>query len=113
MGCHSSATSGSIGAPGTGVTVTLNKKTYNYYVSADGSLRDIVSGNKINKELSGEETVKRMIDSGKGSFLTKSEVDNIRKKRLEDRANTPDYEMGNPFNERGRAKRIYRPRRQR
>ena len=38
---------------------------------------------------------------------------NIRKKRLEDRANTPDYEMGNPFNERGRAKRIYRPRRQR
>ena len=54
-----------------------------------------------------------MIDSGKGSFLTKSEVENIRKKRLEDRANTPDYEMGNPFNERGRAKRIYRPRRQR
>lgn len=102
---------GSIGEVGTGVKyISPNGKTYNYFISPDGSLRDIVSGNKVNKANSGKETAKRMIESGKATFLEKSQVNELKEKRFAERAERPDYELGNPFNERGRAKRVYRPR---
>ena len=103
--------SGKIGTTGTGVSLVRNGKTSNYYITSDGSLRDIVSGNKINRELSGKETVERMIATGSATFLSKSQVNDIRQRRFEERASRPDYELGNPFNERGRSKRVYRPRR--
>ena len=109
--CTSMGGTQSLGAVGTGVKYTVNGKERNLYVTSTGRLIDITTAERINKSLSAEETVKRIVESGKGTFLSKSEVDKLIKKRLKERAETPDYELGNPFNERGRAKRVYRPKR--
>lgn len=101
-----------VGQIGSGIQYTFsNGKTKTYYITADGSLRDIVSGEKANRDFTGAETAKRMIESGNGTYLSKSQINELRNNRLEDRKNTPDYETGNPFGERGRGKTVYRPRR--
>lgn len=51
-----------------------------------------------------------MLENSNAQFLSKADVNKLRKQYLEDRANTPDYETGNPFGERGRGKTVYRPR---
>ena len=107
--CQSMGRAQSLGAAGTGVKYTANGKEKYMYVTSTGRLIDITTAEKVNKTLSAEETVKRIVESGRGTFLSKAEVDKLVKKRLKERAETPDYELGNPFNERARAKRVYRP----
>lgn len=120
MGSHTSKSTGAsesrnIGAEGTGLRVTLpNGKTVDYAVRAgvyrgiQNAAQTIPTGNLTNAQMA-----QKMIDGGSAEFLSASKVDEISKKRAEERANRPDYEMGNPFGERGRSKSIYRPRRQR
>lgn len=60
----------------------------------------------------GRELIKKMMQSG-GTPLSKKQVEEQRKARAEYYQNKPDYELGNPFRERGLGKTVYRPRRRR
>lgn len=101
-----------IGTQGTGIAYkAANGRIVNYFVASDG-LRRIDNAEKMSsRNLSTKELTEMLIEKGKATFLSKSQIDELRKKRQEERAKTPDYELGNPFGERGRGKNIYRPRR--
>lgn len=105
------ASSRNIGTQGTGIAYkSANGKIVNYFVASDG-LRRIDNAEKMpSRTLSPKEIAQKLIENGKATFLSKSQIDELRKKRQEERAKTPDYELGNPFGERGRGKRVYRPR---
>lgn len=104
-------TSSNAGEVGTGIAVEKNGKITNYFVASDG-LREIRTASKAPKpkNMTVKEQVKKMLESNNVTFLSKSDVENLHKKYHDDRAKTPDYELGNPFGERGMGKRVYRPR---
>lgn len=97
-----------------GIAISVRNKLRNYFIDANNTLRDVQSGQVFpGSENRASELVKQLQERGSGTVISKSEMDNIRKNRQEERANRPDYELGNVFNERGRGKTVYRPRRQR
>lgn len=107
--------SANIGKTGTGVAIELNGKTRYYRITEANSLLEISGrSSPLNTgRLSAKEFVKKMIDSGKGTYISKAEVKRRVEEKWGERKNRPDYELGNPFGERGRKKTVYRPRRRR
>ena len=103
------------GTLGTGIAIT-NKDggVTNYFVASDG-LREIRTARQApkSKSMTTKDQVRKLLESNNVKFLSKSDVDKLQKKRQEDRANTPDYELGigTPWGNRGASKRVYRPRR--
>lgn len=103
----------SIGTVGTGIAVTSkNGKVINYIVT-NGGLMEVRSGRPApkSKTMTTQEQVKKMLENSNTKFLSKSDVDKLLKQYREDRANTPDYELGlgTPWGNRGASKRVYRP----
>lgn len=105
MGSGSSGASMTVGS---GISVNIRGRQRTYWLAAGGKLRDLQTAQALPGN--GREIARKLIANG-GTVLTKSQVEKMRKERQEERANTPDYELGNPFNERGRKKRVYRERR--
>ena len=91
-----------------------NGRVVNYFVGA-GGLREIISGQPFPKPktMTTQELVKKLLENSNVKFLSKADIDKLRKQRREDRKNTPDYELGIgvPWGNRGARKRVYRPRR--
>lgn len=103
------------GTLGTGIAITnKNGGVTNYFVASDG-LREIRTARQApkSKSMTTKDQVRKLLESNNVKFLSKSDVDKLQKKRQEDRANTPDYELGigTPWGNRGASKRVYRPRR--
>ena len=104
-----------VGTLGTGIAITnKNGGVTNYFVASDG-LREIRTARQApkSKSMTTKDQVRKLLESNNAKFLSKSDVDKLQKKRQEDRANTPDYELGTgtPWGNRGASKRVYRPRR--
>ena len=87
---------GSIGAKGTGVEIEINNKKRQFFVSDTGLLVEISRNNARQNtgNLTTKEFIQKSIDSGKGTFLSKTEVEKRRKKIQKERESNPDYEMG-------------------
>lgn len=104
-----------IGTVGTGIAVTHENGKVTNYVVTNGGLMEIRSARPApkSKTMTTQEQVKKMLENSNTKFLSKSDIDKLRKQYQEDRANTPDYELGvgTPFGNRGARKRVYRPRR--
>lgn len=111
----SSGKSKGIGAVGTGIAVTHENGKVTNYVVTNGGLMEIRSARPApkSKTMTTQEQVKKMLENSNTKFLSKSDIDKLRKQYQEDRANTPDYELGigTPWGNRGASKRVYRPRR--
>lgn len=98
---------GGYGGTVAGVRITTNGATKTYFFR-NGKLQNAETLQFIPN--SSKSTLDKLISAG-GTRLSKRQVSDIVKKRADDRAKTPDYELGNPFRERGKGKSIYRPRR--
>ena len=100
-----------VGELNTGVRYTNSQgKTAVYIVTTDG-LRELKTAAKYGTgNYDVKQVAQKMIESGRGEFLSKSQVEELKQKRNKEWKEKPDYELGNPFNERGRGKRVYRPR---
>ena len=105
----------SIGAVGTGIAITHENGKVTNYVVTNGGLREVRTARPAPKPktMTTQEQVKKMLESSNVKFLSKSDIDKLHKQYQEDRANTPDYELGlgTPWGNRGASKRVYRPRR--
>ena len=105
----------SIGTVGTGIAVTHENGKVTNYVVTNGGLMEIRSARPApkSKTMTTQEQAKKMLENSNTKFLSKSDIDKLRKQYQEDRANTPDYELGvgTPWGNRGASKRVYRPRR--
>ena len=105
----------SIGTVGTGIAVTHENGKVTNYVVTNGGLREVRTARPVpkSKTMTTQEQVKKMLENSNTKFLSKSDIDKLRKQYQEDRANTPDYELGigTPWGNRGASKRVYRPRR--
>ena len=105
----------SIGTVGTGIAVTHENGEVTNYVVTNGGLREVRTARPApkSKTMTTQEQVKKMLENSNTKFLSKSDIDKLRKQYQEDRANTPDYELGigTPWGNRGASKRVYRPRR--
>lgn len=111
----SSGKGNGIGTVGTGIAITHeNGKVTNYVVTNDG-LREVRTARPApkSKTMTTQEQVKKMLESSNVKFLSKSDINKLYKQYREDRANTPDYELGGgtPWGNRGARKTVYRPRR--
>lgn len=98
---------GSAGGVYAGVTVNIGRKQKTYFLR-NGKLQDSQSLQFIQGD--GKSLLNKLVQSG-GKPLSKKQVGEIVAKSAENRANVPDYELGNPFNEKGKKKLVYRPRR--
>lgn len=92
-----------------GVTVSIRGKQETYYLR-NGKLQNSHTLRFMPGD--GKTALNKLVQSG-GKPLTAKQVQRMTANRAEDRARTPDYETGNPFNERGKKKLVYRPRRSR
>lgn len=105
----------SIGTVGTGIAITHENGKVTNYVVTNGGLREVRTARPAPKfeTMTTQEQVKKMLESSNVKFLSKSDIDKLYKQYHEDRANTPDYELGlgTPWGNRGASKRVYRPRR--
>ncbi len=94
MGCNSGAggAGASVGKVGTGIQRKINGAIHNYFVSNTGLLVEI--GGKPVKvgKLSGSQIAKRLVETGNAEFLSKKQVDDIRKER--NSRKSVDYELG-------------------
>lgn len=98
----------------TGISVKFsNGKVRNYYVTTNGlkEIRTLAPAPK-SKGLTTKEQVIKMLENDNVKFLSKSAVKELLDEYHKGRKDTPDYETGNPFQERGKGKNIYRPKRQ-
>lgn len=94
---------------GQGIQMAICGKNRNFWLDSGGKLRDLERTTALPGD--GKSLSKKLIKQG-ALILSKNQVEAIRQKRIDDRANTPDYETGNPFCERGKGKLVYRPGRQ-
>lgn len=99
---------GGAGGAYAGVTVNIRGKEKTYFLR-NGKLQDSQTLQFVPGD--GTNTLKKIVNSG-GKALSAKQVRRMSKSRAEERARTPDYELGNPFGERGKKKSVYRPRRQ-
>lgn len=97
---------GGAGGVYAGVTVNIRGKQKTYFLR-NGKLQDIQTLQFVQGD--GKYVLTKLVQSG-GKPLSKNQVQKITAKRTEERAKVPDYELGNPFNERGKKKLVYRPR---
>lgn len=97
---------GGAGGVYSGVTVNIRGKQKTYFLR-NGKLQDIQTLQFVHGD--GKYFLTKLVQSG-GKPLSKNQVQKITAKRTEERAKVPDYELGNPFNERGKKKLVYRPR---
>lgn len=98
---------GGSGGSYAGVSITRNGKTTTY-ILRNGQLQNAQTLSFMPN--TNKETLSKMISAG-GKALTNKDVKAMQEQRNKERANTPDYELGNPFGERGKKKLVYRPRR--
>lgn len=86
----------SIGTVGTGIAVTHKNGKVTNYVVTNGGLREVRTASPApkSKTMTTQEQVKKMLENSNTKFLSKSDIDKLRKQYQEDRANTPDYELG-------------------
>lgn len=97
---------GGAGGAYAGVTVNIGRKQKTYFLR-NGKLQDSQTLQFVPGD--GKTVLDKFVQSG-GHPLSKDQVKRITAKRTEERLKVPDYELGNPFNERGKKKLVYRPR---
>ncbi len=97
---------GGAGGVYAGVTVNIRGKQKTYFFR-NGKLQDSQTLQFVQGD--GKAVLNKLVQSG-GRPLSKDQVKKIMTKRAEERSKVPDYELGNPFNERGKKKLVYRPR---
>ena len=85
-----------IGTVGTGIAITHENGKVTNYVVTNGGLREVRTARPApkSKTMTTQEQVKNMLKNSNTKFLSKSDIDKLRKQYQEDRANKPDYELG-------------------
>lgn len=100
---------------GEGISITIRGITHIYWIDVGGELRDLHTGKALRSiQASGSDLAETLIYGG-ATVLDKDQIKKAKEARREERKNTPDYELLNPFRTHGWAnaikKNIYRPRR--
>lgn len=104
---------GSVGSSSIGgISVQIRGRNRQYFIDDNNTLRDVQSGQVFpTSENNARQLIQQLQSQGNATVISRAEMNTIRQNRQTERSNRPDYELGNVFNERGRGKTVYRPRR--
>jgi hypothetical protein len=92
-----------------GVRTIINGRETVYAVR-NGRLQNLQSLQFVQTKQSAQTAMKNMVERG-ATLLSKNEIKKITSSKAKARKNRPDYELGNPFRERGKGKTVWRQKR--